>query len=200
MPSLFAAWHRTTRVPIKFLRAHSFFLFVPAAILLMFSLETHVIIYNISLFLLLDIYRKVNTIVLMSINYNKIVVGAISLPILLLCSCGKKVEGRWTGVCHNGTYDSTAPLTITFQQDGGQLKGVLMLGGEELVGSGPLTGCITGKDIVFTTQGDNVTYNSINWQGSLDGNSISGTYRIEPTPEAVFNGLPVQQGTFSVSK
>ena len=136
----------------------------------------------------------------MSINYNKITVVAISLPILLLCSCGKKVEGRWTGVCHNSTYNSTAPLTITFQQNGGQLKGMLMLGGEELGGSGPLTGCITGKDIVFTTEGDNATYDSINWQGSLDGNSISGTYRIEPTPGAAFIGFPVQQGTFSVSK
>ena len=163
-------------------------------------LRTHAINCNISLFFLLAMYHKVDTMTGMNINYNKIAVLALSLPILLLCSCDKKVEGKWTGVCHNSTYNSTVPLTITFQQNEGQLKGMLMLGGEELVGSGPLIGCITGKDIVFTTPGDNVVYNGIHWQGSLDGNSISVTYRIEPTPEAAINGLPLQQGTFSISK
>ncbi len=119
---------------------------------------------------------------------------------VMLSSCGSKVDGKWTGTCKNLTFGASAPLSITLKQDGSHVRGMLVLGGQDLVGSGTVEGIISGNNIAFTSPGDGQLCNCINWEGTISGNSISGTYRVEPTAGAAISGVPVQTGSFNVSK
>lgn len=131
---------------------------------------------------------------------NIIFSSILLVPAALLTSCSDKVDGRWRGSCQNTTYGANASLEVSLIKTGSSIRGTLMLGGDELVGSGPLSGSVSGNSISFTTPGDNQAFTSILWSGHVSGDSISGTYRVEPTAAAAAMGIPVQVGTFLLNK
>lgn len=122
------------------------------------------------------------------------------VPAAILTSCSDKVDGHWRGSCQNATYGANASLEVSFIKTGSSISGMLMLGGDDLVGSGSLSGSVSGNSISFTTPGDNQAFNSILWSGRVSGDSISGTYRVEPTAAAAAMGIPVQVGTFWLNR
>lgn len=130
----------------------------------------------------------------------KKLIFVLLVPAAFLTSCSDKVDGHWSGSCQNSTYGANASLEVSFITTGSSIRGTLILGGDELVGSGPLSGLVSGNSISFTTPGDNQAFTSIQWNGRVSGDSISGTYRVEPTAAAAAMGIPVQVGTFLLNK
>lgn len=74
-----------------------------------------------------------------------------------------------------------------------------MVGGQELVGSGKLSGSISGNSIAFQTEG-NQLLDHILWMGEINNDTIVGRYRVVPSVAGMQGGLPPQDGRFSVSK
>lgn len=126
-----------------------------------------------------------------SLIKNVAVIGAASM----LVSCSESVEGIWQGECRNDTVNVKSGLQMTIKQDGDKLQGILMLQ-DNLYGSGRLTGYLLEKDVTICSEGDNQTFVNITWSGRVKGDTIKGTYRVEPTPNATLLGRGVQTGTF----
>lgn len=123
-----------------------------------------------------------------------------SIPVLL-CSCSDNVSGTWKGRCINYTAGGiSANMTLTFKENNGSVTGTLIIKGQQLVGSGKLTGFVDNNVITFQTEGDGQTFKYITWTGTISDDSISGTYRVEPTAQAVWAGIPPQDGCFTVYK
>ena len=123
----------------------------------------------------------------------------------LLCSCTDNacdnVSGTWNGVCINDTAGGvSAELTLAIKADNDSIIGTLIIKGQQLVGSGKLTGFVNNNVISFQSEGDGKMYNHITWMGTISDNTITGSYRVEPTAEAVLAGVPPQDGRFTVSK
>lgn len=110
------------------------------------------------------------------------------------------INGKWAGACHNTTCNVTAELTLILHQEGAALGGMLLLGGDELSGSGAIHGTVEGAYVVFTSPGTPGLFNDIVWCGTLNGNCIQGTYRVEPDAAGTAAGAFVQIGTFTVWK
>lgn len=117
-----------------------------------------------------------------------------------MCSCSEKVSGRWEGECHNDTFGGQGSLSIILKESNGNIHGSLVIGGEELGGSGEISGVISGSNISFTSPGGSQEFSNIVWMGTIQGKSIIGTYRVEPTAYAASYGIPVQIGRFAVTK
>lgn len=126
-----------------------------------------------------------------SLIKNVAVIGAAGM----LVSCSESVEGIWQGECRNDTVNVKSGLQMTIKQDGDKLQGILMLQ-DNLYGSGRLTGYLLEKDVTICSEGDNQTFVNITWSGRVKGDTIKGTYRVEPTPNATLLGRGVQTGTF----
>lgn len=107
-------------------------------------------------------------------------------------------EGVWEGLCTNTTFRITAPLTIFIHQKDTELVGTLMLGGDDLIGSGAIHGIVHGGMISFTSPGDDQSFKHIIWNGFISDKALQGVYRVEPTGDAASSGFPVQHGTFQV--
>lgn len=133
-------------------------------------------------------------------NTNHQIITPLVVLSSFLTACSPTVKGSWEGVCENETYGASAPLNLTIQQHGDKIEGYLMLGGTDLIGSGPIQGVVQDNTISFTTPGDAQMFSHINWQGCIEGQTISGTYRVEPTAFGASNGIPIQMGRFSVQK
>lgn len=119
----------------------------------------------------------------------------------LLISCSDNVSGSWEGACINDTAGGvTAPMQLMLNISGKKVNGALMLGGSELIGSGEITGHIHGKSITFQSPGDGTTFTQITWMGTISGNVIEGSYRVEPTTAASLIGITPQNGRFTVTK
>ena len=128
-----------------------------------------------------------------------ICVGIFASTILL--SCSDNISGTWEGACINDTAgDVTAPMNLQLSIRNNEVTGALMLRGNELVGSGEITGHLHGNSITFQSPGDNTTFTRIIWFGTISGNIIEGTYRVEPTFTASALGIPPQDGRFRVKK
>lgn len=125
-------------------------------------------------------------------HFHSILCGVSSA---LICACTEKASGRWEGACRNDTYGVEAPLSLVLKESNGSIRGSLIIGGDELLGSGEISGVISGRDISFTSPGDGQMVTNISWIGTIEGNSISGTYRGEPTAYG-----SVQIGRFTVTK
>ena len=117
----------------------------------------------------------------------------------LLAACSDSAEGVWLGECQNDTVGSKSGMQMTIKQEGDLLKGILMLK-DELYGSGHLTGYVMGKDVTIRSEGDTQTFVNIIWSGRIKGDTIKGTYRVEPTPSAALLGREVQKGTFILNR
>ena len=117
----------------------------------------------------------------------------------VLVSCSDSAEGIWMGECRNETIGSTAGLQMTIKQDGDKLHGILILK-DDLHGSGNLNGFIFDKDVTIRSEGDGQTFVNITWSGRLKGDTMKGTYRVEPTPSAELLGRSIQTGTFILQR
>lgn len=117
----------------------------------------------------------------------------------MLVSCSDSAEGVWVGKCLNNNVHTESGLQMTIKQNGEKLEGILMLQ-DELYGSGRLTGYMTGSEVTICSEGDTQTFVNIVWSGRLKGNTIIGTYRVEPTPSAALLGREVQKGTFNMQR
>lgn len=123
------------------------------------------------------------------------------LSTFILLSCSDNISGTWKGTCTNDTAGGiTAPMNLMLNIHNNKVNGALMLSGKELVGSGQITGHLHGNSITFQSTGDNTTFTQITWMGTISGNVIEGTYRVEPTLAASSIGIPPQDGRFKVSK
>lgn len=116
-------------------------------------------------------------------------------------SSSDNFSGVWEGACINDTAGGvTAPMKLMIKVTDNKVSGALLLSGDELVGSGEITGLVHGKSITFQSPGDNTSFTQITWMGTISGNVIEGTYRVEPTLAASSVGIPPQDGRFKVSK
>lgn len=116
-----------------------------------------------------------------------------------LVSCSDSAEGVWHGECLNESVGTKSGMKMTIKQEGDKLEGILMLQ-DELYGSGRLTGYVTGKDVTMHSEGNMQTFINIVWSGKLKGDTIKGTYRVEPAPSAEMLGREVQKGTFIIHR
>lgn len=117
----------------------------------------------------------------------------------VLVSCSDSAEGVWHGECLNESVGTKSGMKMTIKQEGDKLEGILMLQ-DELYGSGRLTGYVTGKDVTMHSEGNMQTFINIVWSGKLKGDTIKGTYRVEPAPSAEMLGREVQKGTFIIHR
>jgi hypothetical protein len=117
----------------------------------------------------------------------------------VLVSCSDSAEGVWHGECLNESVGTKSGMKMTIKQEGDKLQGILMLQ-DELYGSGRLTGYVTGKDVTMHSEGNMQTFINIVWSGKLKGDTIKGTYRVEPAPSAEMLGREVQKGTFIIHR
>lgn len=118
----------------------------------------------------------------------------------VLASCSDSAEGKWQGECRNETIDSTSGLQMTIKQEDDKLQGILILEAADLYGSGRMEGFILDNEVTLRSEGDGQTFVNITWSGKLKGETIKGTYRVEPTPGAALLGRTVQKGTFTVTR
>ena len=116
-----------------------------------------------------------------------------------LVSCSDSADGIWVGKCLNSNVNTESGLQMTIKQKGDKLEGVLILQ-DNLYGSGRLTGYVTDSEVTICSEGDTQTFVNIVWSGRIKGDTISGTYRVEPTPSAALLGREVQKGTFSMQR
>lgn len=150
--------------------------------------------------LFLDIHGKGSRIrveLTMNALFKKI---ALLGTVCALVSCSESAEGIWKGECRNETIGSSSGLQMTIKQDGDKLKGILVLEATDLYGSGVMEGFIMDKDVTLRSEGDGQTFVNITWVGRIKGDTIKGTYRVEPTPSAALLGRNVQKGTFIVNR
>ena len=113
----------------------------------------------------------------------------------VLVSCSDSAEGVWHGECVNESVGTKSGMKVSMKQNGDKLEGILMLQ-DDLYGSGRLTGYVTGKDVTMHSEGNVQTFTGIVWSGKLKGDTIKGTYRVEPSPAAQLLGREVQKGSF----
>lgn len=118
----------------------------------------------------------------------------------VLVSCSESAEGIWQGECRNETIGSSSGLKMTIRQDDDKLQGILILEASDLYGSGRMEGFIMDKDITLRSEGDGQTFVNITWSGRIKGDTIKGTYRVEPTPSAALLGRNVQIGSFQMQR
>lgn len=117
----------------------------------------------------------------------------------VLVSCSDSVEGVWHGECLNEAVNVKSGMKMSIKQEGDKLQGILMLQ-DDLYGSGRLTGYVNGKDVTMHSEGNMQTFINIVWSGKLKGDTITGTYRVEPAPSAELMGRDVQKGTFTIRR
>lgn len=86
------------------------------------------------------------------------------------------LSGTWSGH-YSGAYTGT--FTLTWQQSGSKLSGTIDV--SEIGGSVPLNGTVNGDAITFGTVGSTV----IQYSGTVSGNSMSGTYKIQTSSGSV---------------
>lgn len=113
---------------------------------------------------------------------------------------GNAVLGIWKGVCINTTYGVSAPIEISIQQNGNIITGYISIKGDELGGSGEISGMTNGSPITFTSPGDNDTMTGIQWEGVITGEEINGTYLVNPSLHGISIGLELQYGIFNAKK
>lgn len=118
----------------------------------------------------------------------------------VLASCSESVEGKWQGECRNETIGSSSGLQMTIKQEENKLQGILILEATDLYGSGRMEGFILDDEVTLRSEGDGQTFVNITWSGKLKGDTIKGSYRVEPTPSAALLGRTVQKGTFTVTR
>ena len=87
------------------------------------------------------------------------------------------VAGTW-----NGTYENTSPagsgtFTINFTQTGSTLSGTISVQNTPCITEGTITGTLNGTTIAFGAVKGAVT---IAYQGTLSGDTMSGTYSAGP--------------------
>lgn len=109
-------------------------------------------------------------------------------------------NGKWAGYCINETIGVSSPMEIVINVINGQMDGVLILGGAELMGSGRIQGVVTNGSIAFTSPGCVPIFDCITWMGQISGNEIVGSYRVEPSAEACSQDIPLQVGRFTLTQ
>jgi hypothetical protein len=82
---------------------------------------------------------------------------------------GTELSGTWSGQ-YSGAFNGT--FTLTWQQSGSTLSGTIHLSSD---GSPHINGTVNGSTIRFGTVGST----AITYSGSVSGNSMSGTYKVQ---------------------
>ena len=113
---------------------------------------------------------------------------------------GNVVSGIWEGVCINTTYGVSAPIEISIQQNDNIITGYISIKGNELGGSGEISGMTNGNSITFTSPGDNDTMTGIQWEGVITREEINGTYLVNPSLHGLSVGMELQYGVFNAKR
>ena len=92
-------------------------------------------------------------------------------------SAPANVAGKWQ-MTWQGFRGGQQQGTLTFQQDGSNLTGTF----EGPRGSTPLTGSVDGNNISFTVQIQARRTITMAYTGSLSGDKLSGTFRMQGPP------------------
>ena len=95
--------------------------------------------------------------------------GASSPPASAPPSSGTDLSGTWSGH-YSGAFNGT--FTLDWQQSGSKLSGTIHLSSG---GSPHINGTVNGDTIRFGTVGST----AITYSGSVSGNSMSGTYKVQ---------------------
>jgi hypothetical protein len=83
------------------------------------------------------------------------------------------MTGKWSGTYSSTTDASTGTFAILFRQDGTQLTGSISIQPPGCVNEGAITGTLNGTTIAF---GAVKGAQTIDYTGSVSGNTMSGTY------------------------
>ena len=92
----------------------------------------------------------------------------------------KSLSGKWSGSYH-GNFSGT--FKLTWQQSGKNLSGTITVSGFHNVPTS-LNGTVQGASIRFGTVGSE----SITYSGSVSGNSMSGTWKIQESGRTLGGG------------
>jgi hypothetical protein len=84
------------------------------------------------------------------------------------------MTGKWAGTYESTTTaGATGTFTILFRQNGSQLTGSISIQPPGCVNTGTITGTLNGTTIAFGAVKGTQT---IDYTGSVSGNTMSGTY------------------------
>ena len=86
------------------------------------------------------------------------------------------------------------------QQNDNIITGYISIKGNELGGSGEISGMTNGNSITFTSPGDNDTMTGIQWEGVITGEEINGTYLVNPSLHGISIGMEQQYGVFNAKR
>ena len=95
---------------------------------------------------------------------------ATSAPAAATAAAPGALSGKWSGQ-YSGAYQGT--FILHWRQSGSKLNGTIQLSAP--AGSLPINGTVTGSTIRFGTVGSE----GIQYSGSVSGNSMSGTYKVQ---------------------
>ena len=88
------------------------------------------------------------------------------------------IAGDWSGTWQSGRAKSVkGTFHVTFNQTGEAFTGSIQVSGSECVSNGTVSGTLTGNAISF---GAVQAEETIAFDGTVDGNSMSGTYTSGP--------------------
>ena len=127
-------------------------------------------------------------------------IAVINENLMKQFNTGDAVSGIWEGVCINTTYGGSAPIEISIQQNDNIITGYISIKGNELGGSGEISGMTNGNSITFTSPGDNDTMTGIQWEGVITGEEINGTYLVNPSLHGISIGMEQQYGVFNAKR
>ena len=127
-------------------------------------------------------------------------IAVINENLMEQSNTGGVVSGIWEGVCINTTYGGSAPIEISIQQNDNIITGYISIKGNELGGSGEISGMTNGNSITFTSPGDNDTMTGIQWEGVITGEEINGTYLVNPSLHGISIGMEQQYGVFNAKR
>ena len=99
------------------------------------------------------------------------------------------INGTWNGTWKDTTDSGNGTFVVNWLQAGSQLTGTITVKGAPCLTTGLVTGTVNGSAITFGAVSGAVT---INYTGSVSGNTMSGTYTAPTCGDA--------QGNWSATK
>ncbi|WPJ94389.1 hypothetical protein SH580_13195 [Coraliomargarita algicola] len=128
---------------------------------------------------------------------SSLVVFLFSLLLLSFTGCSPKAEGTYEGFCENQTYGGKAQIILILKLDGNDVTGYINITGN-LGGSAPINGLIEKDRISFSSDaGEGMP---ITWMGVIEGEQISGQYRVSANQRLKQQGVQDQAGIWAVRK
>ena len=88
--------------------------------------------------------------------------------------CNKGITGTWDGTAEVAGYNVANDFTMTLVQQGSTFKGPVVFTGPNCIHEADVTGTVSGSKI--TMQWALAGLNPVNFEGTLSGKKMSGTF------------------------